>query len=216
MANMGFSRLILSDPKTSDLDTARKVAVSAGKIIDQVQITSSLKEAAIASGASFLIGTTRRDRKYRDTPDLNSAATEILRMASCGGVAILFGPEDRGLENQEVALCRLTVTIPSQGELASYNLSHAAAIVLYTLMTASFPVRSTSKKAVAGFSDLEGMFGHVEDLLVETGFIVSGNTDHMMQAVRKFIHRAEPTAREVKMIRGICRQILWRLGKNGS
>lgn len=216
MANMGFNRLILSEPGTKDLETARKVAVSAAGIVDQATVSLSLKEAAAASGASFLVGTTARDRKYQDPVDITAAAPEILRMASAGGAAILFGPEDRGLTNGELALCRMAVTIPVGGELASYNLSHAAAVVLFAVMTASLPAPSAPVRTAAGHADLEGMFAHLEGMLTQAGFLAPGNSDHMMQTVRKFLNRAEPTPREVRMIRGICRRLTWNLRKNGQ
>ncbi|MBN2719684.1 MAG: TrmJ/YjtD family RNA methyltransferase [Proteobacteria bacterium] len=213
MANTGCERLILSSPRTTDLETARRVAVSAEGILEKARIYPSLKEAAAASGAAFLVGTTRRGRKYQDPAALPAAAPEILRMAAGGGAALLFGPEDRGLTNGELALCRMVVSIPTLGDLGSYNLSHAAAIVLYSLMTASCPAPSLPGKAAAGFSELEGMYGHLEDLLASVGFMAAAHTAHTMQAVRKFMNRAEPTAREVRMVRGVCRKTLWRLRK---
>ena len=211
MANMGYSRLVLSQPETDDLKTAKKVAVSAAGIIDHMTIFSSLKEAAAGSGARFLVGTTGRDRKYLDPLDIAAAAPRILKGASGGGGAILFGPEDRGLTNEELALCHMVVTIPAAGELTSYNLSHAAAIVLFTLMTTSLPLSQAPARAIAGFSEMEGMYGHLQQLLAKIDFLLEDNPDHMMRAVREFINRAEPTENDVTMIRGVCRRLLWHL-----
>ena len=215
MANMGFIRLVLSEPQTSDLETARKVAVSAAGILDHATVFPSLKEAAIGSRARFLVGTTGRDRKYRDTLDVAAAAPRILERATGDGAALLFGPEDRGLTNEELALCQMVVTIPAAGELGSYNLSHAAAIVLFTLMTANAPLSPAPAREAAGLSQMEGMYGHVQELLAEIDFLLEDNPDHMMQVIREFINRAEPTENEIRVIRGFCRRLLWHLRNRG-
>jgi tRNA/rRNA methyltransferase len=158
-----------------------------------------------------MVGTTVRDRKYRETVDLVPAVPRILERSAHGGAALLFGPEDRGLTNEELALCQIVVTIPAADDLGSYNLSHAAAVVLFTLMTAARPAPVFPGRETAGFSEMEGMYDHVRELLGEVGFLLEDNPDHMMQAVREFINRIEPTESDVKMIRGICRRLLWHL-----
>lgn len=117
------------------------------------------------------------------------------------------------MTNGNLALCQMVVAIPAMGDLGSYDLSPAAAIVLYSLMTASYPTLSLPGKAAAGFFELERMYGHLEGLLSAVGFMAPGDTAHTMQAVRKFMNRAEPTTRGVRMIRGVCRKGLWRLRK---
>jgi tRNA/rRNA methyltransferase len=211
MANTGCRRLVLSEPRTDDLETARKVAVSASGIIDDMITARSLEEAAANSGARFLVGTTRRSRKYSKVLDITVAAPVILERSSGGGAALVFGPEDRGLTNGELALCHLAVTIPSSVELSSYNLSHAVAIVLFTLMTCPAPRVSPRPGKMADISRMEGMYGHLEELLTGIGFLLEENPDHMMHAVRGFINRAEPTESEVRAIRGVCRKLLWRM-----
>lgn len=211
MANMGFGRLVLSEPKTSDLETARKLAVSAAGILDHASVFPSLKEAAIGSRARFLVGTTGRDRRYRNTLDIAAAAPRILERASGDGAALLFGPEDRGLTNEELALCQMVVTIPTAGGLGSYNLSHAAAIVLFTLMATASPPPPSPARETAGLSQVEGMYKHVRELLSEIEFLLEDNPDHMMQIIREFINRAEPSVEEVAVIRGVCRRLLWHL-----
>lgn len=211
MANMGFSRLILSDPRTSDMETAARLAVSASHILDRASSCPSLGDAIIASGARFLVGTTARDRRYWNVEDITKTVPKILSKALRDEAAIIFGPENMGLSNEELTLCQMLVTIPTGGALGSYNLSHAVAITLFSLLTCQPPgtVQITASKA--GFTDLEGMFEHIQVLLTETGYLLEDNPDHMMRAVREFINRAEPTENDVKMIRGVCRKLLWHL-----
>lgn len=211
MGNTGFSRLIVSASRTKDWKTAGKLAVSARPLLDNAQVCSSLEEALSLSGANFIVGTSGRDRKYWKARDISEAAQEILGRTSRGKVALLFGPEDAGLTNEELTLCHMVVNIPFGGEMASYNLSHAAAIVLFSIMTASLPDADPPEDETPGFDEMEGMFFHIQELLTEIRFLWDDNPDHMMRAMRGFINRAEPSEAEVKMIRGICRRLLWHL-----
>ncbi|UCF31416.1 MAG: RNA methyltransferase [bacterium] len=211
MKNTGFSRLILSDPRTEDLDTAGRLAVSARSLLDQARFCDTLGEALSLSGARFIVGTTGRDRRYWRPSEVPEAARTILARASVVQTALVFGPEDSGLTNDELTLCHQIITLPVAGDLTSYNLSHAAAIILFSLMTADHPDRPGGETVSAGFEDLEGMYGHIQELLTEIRFLWEDNPHHMMRAVREFINRSKPTEQDVRIIRGICRRMLWHL-----
>lgn len=212
MRNTGFSKLILSCPQTEDWSTARKLAVSAAPILENAPRCSSVAQAVSLSGATCIVGTTGRDRRYWHAREIEAAAAPILQRSFTGGTAIIFGPENTGLTNEELTLCHMTVTIPSVEEFASYNLAQAVQIVLYTLMLRSRPEgRGEDAPGPASFESMEGMYGHLQELLTETGFLWEDNPDHMMRAVRDFVNRTVPVESEVKMIRGICRRLLWHL-----
>jgi TrmH family RNA methyltransferase len=208
MRNTGFSRLIISCPETEDWPTAGKLAVSATDILDRAPRCGSLEEAITLSEACYLVGTTGRSRKYWESTEIGAAAGQILSRSLSGGTAILFGPESTGLNNEELTLCHTTVTIPFDGELASYNLAQAVLLVLYTLMTQAQPGNQPDSPNPASFAEVEGMYAHLQELLTEVGFLWEDNPDHMMKTVREFINRAEPMGGDVKMIRGICRKLL--------
>jgi len=211
MRNTGFSRLIISCPEIEDWATASKLAVSAGDILESAPRCGSLTEAIELSKARFLVGTTGRDRKYWQSLEIGAAAPQILNRSLSGGTALLFGPESTGLSNEELTLCHQTVTIPSRGELASYNLAQAVLLVLFTLMTHSQPEVRPESLTLASFEEAEGMYAHIQELLTEVEFLMDDNPDHMMRAVREFVNRAEPAGGDVKMIRGICRRLLYHL-----
>jgi tRNA (cytidine32/uridine32-2'-O)-methyltransferase len=63
----------------------------------------------------------------------------------------------------------------------------------------------------APFGEVEGMYSHIEELLIKTGYLWADNPDHMMRAVRGFVNRANPGESDVRMIRGICRKLLRHL-----
>ena len=216
MGNTGFSRLIISCPETEDWPTAGKLAVSAIDILERAPRCGSLEEAIALSKARFLVGTTGRDRKYWQPIEIGAAAPQILSRSLSGGTALLFGPENTGLSNEELTLCHMTVTIPSNGDLVSYNLAQAVLLVLYTLMTSILPEKNADFHDPPPFETVEGMYAHIQELLTEIGFLWDDNPDHMMRAVREFITRAEPVEGDVKMIRGVCRRMLWHLRNQRS
>jgi tRNA/rRNA methyltransferase len=100
--------------------------------------------------------------------------------------------------------------------LASYNLAQAVLLVLYTPMIHALPEDPADAPEPASFPEMEGMYGHIQELLTETGFLWEENPDHMMRAVREFVNRAEPRQSEVKMIRGVCRRMLWHIRNPGG
>jgi len=208
LSNTGFSRLFISCPETDDWATARKLAVSAEKLIRKSFIYDSLADALAASEAVFIVGLTARHRKYWDRESIQVSSGEIARRAQQDKVAIVFGPESSGLSNEELTLCTTTITIPAAGELTSYNLSHAAAIVFFHLMTEYAPIENHAGPDAADFASMEGMYGHIQEVLAKIGFLWGDNPDHMMRLVRSFISRTEPTTAEATAIRGICRRLL--------
>lgn len=212
MMNTGYSRLFISSSETEDWNTARKLAVSAAHILEEAPRSNSLEEALALSRAGYVVGTTGRDRKYWNPVETTQAARTILERASVTDVSLVFGPENTGLSNEELTLCHLTVTLPAADELGSYNLSHAVILVLFQIMTAAQqPGSGDTGENPAGFETLEGMYGHIQEVLMETGFLWDDNPDHMMRAVRGFINKSSPTEQETKMVRGICRRLLWHL-----
>jgi len=229
MANLGFDRLIIAEPATRDWVTARKLAVAAVPILENATVTDTLEEGISASGARYLVGTTGRDRKYWDLKEVGQAAPGILERAASEKAAILFGPEDHGLSNEALTLCHAIVYLPTAGEVESYNLSHAVTLTLYTLLIAPTSDPDPQQTTVSQdspsdppsfepptFEETQGMYGHIEELLTETGFLWEDNSEHMMMVLREFLNRAEPSSDEVKMIRGICRRLLHHVRNRGS
>ncbi len=189
MANLGFDHLIISEPETTDWEVARRLAVAAAPVLEKTPLTGSLEEAISVSGARFLVGTTARDRKYWDTREITEAAPGILERAVTEKTALLFGPEDHGLSNEALTLCHAIVTLPTAGEIVSFNLSHAVALTLYTLLITTAPEPAPDSHKSASFEEEEGMYTHIQELLTETGFLWEDNPDHMMRAVREFVIR---------------------------
>jgi tRNA/rRNA methyltransferase len=82
-------------------------------------------------------------------------------------------------------------------------------IVCYEIFMASREPDTTPLPRLANSFELEGMYGHMRDVLMKIGFINPQNPEHWMMNIRRFLSRLPLRAREVKIIRGVCRQLDW-------
>jgi len=137
MANMGCRELIVVSPQDFDEGRARALATAKGQdILDRMTVTDDLS-AALAPFET-VYGTTARTGGWRKgllTPETAALrAAPLLREGS--RAAILFGPEDKGLTNDETKICGRLVCIPTAVEASSLNLAQAVLIILYEFMKA--------------------------------------------------------------------------------
>ncbi len=216
MKNMGLSRLILVSPAQDHLSSeARMMALAAKDILEKAEIYPSLTEALV--GFRWIAGTSARTGRNRGpfiTP--REICPEILNHACSIPVAILFGPEDRGLTNEELAPCHALVSIPTHPQLRSLNLAQAVMLFSYELFLAYLNQQSEKQYSphiitspLAEFQKLEKMYAHLEELLLKIGFLDPQNPKRIMHAIRRIFGRANLTDRDVAIWRGIFRQLEW-------
>jgi tRNA/rRNA methyltransferase len=125
-------------------------------------------------------------------------------------VAVVFGSEDCGLNNDDLSRCHWIVSLHTGSEAESFNLSHAVAIILYTLNRAVFSEADRARR-LASSKNLESMFADIGRYLLETGFIHLQDPKRMMMVLRQIFHRSGLTEREVRILRGVLRQSRWRI-----
>jgi TrmH family RNA methyltransferase len=137
MKNMGLTRLNLVSPEQDPLSAeARMMATSAKDILQKAKIISSLEDAL--QGFRWIAGTSARKGINRG-PFISprEICPEIIQYARSIPVAILFGPEDRGLTNRELDPCHALISIPTHPGLSSLNLAQAVILLAYELFLAS-------------------------------------------------------------------------------
>jgi tRNA/rRNA methyltransferase len=215
MANMGLSRLVLVRPPEYLVGDAFKMALAARPLLESAVVAPDL--ATALAGFGFVAGTTRRGgsgRRGRVTP--RELAAEVPALAAAGDVAVLFGREDSGLTNAELQFCQRLVTIPSSEGFGSLNLAQAVLTVAYEIFLAARPpAGGGAAPRRAATAELEGLFGQMEAVLLEIGYLHPENPARMMRVFRRLIGRAGPDAREVQALRGIFRQVAWYAGSRG-
>jgi len=208
MLNMGIERLILVDPQNYDLARINKMATHAASVVvERLEVYATLKEAL--AGFNYVVGTTARlggQRKVVSSPA--KLAPKLAPLSDQNRIAVLFGPEDRGLSNVDIRSCHTLVNIPT-AEFSSLNLAQAVMVTCYELFRFSLDKPGEFAPRLANQHELEAMYDQLKDVLMRISFINSDNPDYFMNNLRHFFTRMQLRAKEVQIIRGICRQVNW-------
>jgi tRNA/rRNA methyltransferase len=201
---------------------ARQTAVHAADVFEARVEAASLAEAL--AGCSLVVGTTARGGPYRERGrDIRVAAHAIAGAERAGDAlapALVFGPEDSGLTNDEIAACHLLAYIPTGADYASLNLAQAAVVALYEVLrarTAALEAETPARtgREVAGArpradaAAVEAMLVALERSLLAIGFLSEQNPQHVMMSLRDVLGRAGLDERELRILRGVARQMAW-------
>jgi tRNA/rRNA methyltransferase len=208
--NMGLSRLILVRDSMPDYETMAKMAThKAVHLIDNLELHASLQDAL--APFSLVIGTTaRRGRQRILEKNPRTIIEEILPQIANNQIAFVFGPENYGLSNEDLKYCQMTSAIPT-ADFSSLNLAQAVAIHCYELYYGVVHARKDMQTAphFASTFELEGMYSHLEEVLLRINFLHDKSHTYWMNNIRQFLNRVHLTSKDTNIIRGICRQFLW-------
>ncbi len=209
--NMGIDKILIVGTKDLDREAMEQRSTHlATDVLDGIVHADSIEEAL--GEFHYIVGTTARLGKARGPfVSPRAAAKKVADLSQKNKIALLFGPEDTGLANDQLRLCHSVVTIPTSREFSSLNLSQAVMILSYEIFIASSASNTAAETApkLALSSEMEGMYQQIKDLLNKIGFLNPENPEYWMLDLRRFFSRAGLLSREVKIIRGICRQIEW-------
>jgi len=209
MANFGLSRLRLVAPRQAWPNAkARMMAAGADRILDGAELYDTL-EAAIAD-CTFVFAATARahDQAKPVVGAAEAAAVMAPRIAAGEPVAIAFGRERNGLENDEVALADRILTLPVNPAFASLNLAQAIVIVAYEWFKlasgAKLPFAMPEKSAPAPKEQLLAFFGALERELEKVEFFRPPDKRETMQInLRNIFTRMQPTRQDIQTLHGV-------------
>ena len=211
--NFGFKNLVLVKPFAKVDEKAFARAMHARDILINARIYGSVDELRNREKINFLIGTTARvgseKNPLRLAIPLNSLRDAVFPQDS--RIAILFGNEESGLRNEDLAKCDLVITIPTSPQYPSLNLSHAVAICAYELSLSLKTFRELPYRPAT----------HLErNILISNLFKILDIVFQSMPEpkkriyrgiLRNFVRRAFLTGREIHSLIGLTRIILQRL-----
>ncbi len=213
--NMGISRLIVVTDRLPDREAMAKMAThKAVHIVDQIETFPTLKDAL--SEFSVIVGTTaRRGRQRFVEQSPREMAKTVIPQLATNKAAIVFGPEDTGLSNDDLKYCHINSAIPT-ADFSSINLAQAVAIHCYEL---HYGVIQAKKKLAATpqFAtsfELESMYSFLERALYEIEFLGETGRTHWMGTIRNFLSRLTLTSKDANIIRGICKKFLFHTKKH--
>jgi tRNA/rRNA methyltransferase len=209
MANFGLSRLRLVAPRQAwPNEKARMMAAGADRILETAALYDSL-QAAIAD-CSFVFAATARahDQAKPVVGAGEAAALAAPRIAAGETVAVVFGRERNGLENDEVALADRILTLPVNPAFASLNLAQAVVIVAYEWFKratgGALPFAMPEKSAPARKQQLLAFFASLERELEKVEFFRPPDKRETMQInLRNIITRMAPTQQDIQTLHGV-------------
>ena len=214
---MGLRRLYLVNPEDHPCMESYSRAVGADDVLAEAVVTQSLSDAL--DGCVWVAGASARDRTIK-WPVLSPSECGVQNKEQSvqGDVAIVFGREDSGLTNDELELCNALITIPTDPDYSSLNVSQAVQVLCYELRLAmlndELDVTSKAPKVEndypASTGELASMYQHFEDTMSALGFLENHNPENIMRRLKGLFNRAQTTKREVNILRGILSSALGR------
>jgi tRNA/rRNA methyltransferase len=207
MKAMGLSDLRLVAPERMPAKEDQWMATHAADVLKAATIHEKLGEAISDCAAAFALSA--RPREW--SPQVLDARAAAARAAQLGDkVAFVFGSEDAGLTNEEMFACQFLVHIPTSPGSSSLNLAQAVQIVCYELFLlegSSIPRARTEKLATV--EDIEGLYAHLEQAAVKSGFYVPESRSKLPERLRRLFSRVPELEREeVNIIRGLLKALL--------
>ncbi len=140
-----------------------------------------------------------------------AAAMKDLVDRGLDGVALVFGSETRGLKREDLDRCDLVIRVPTEPAFPVLNLAQAVAILVS--MVHGLEESSNSNAPVPASQELvDGLMNHLNESLFTIGFLDPQSPQRVLRQLRRLFGRAAITANEVKILRGICRQMEWAAG----
>ncbi len=218
LKTMGLHRLYLVAPREYPADRAVWRAANAVDVLDRAVVVSSLDEAIADCG--LVIGTSARERRIPwPLLDPRACGQRVWQESARHEVALVFGREDRGLTNDELAQCGYHVHIPANPEYSSLNLAAAVQVLAYELRMAALADARPAPAPdwdlpPAPAADIELYFRHLEQVLVEIGFHDPANPRQTMVRLRRLLARIRPDRMELSILRGVLtavQNLAWRL-----
>ena len=204
---MGLSHLVLVQPERFPHSEADALAAGADDVLAGAQLTASLPEAV--ADCRLVLGCTARDRRIalrQWTP--REAAAQVVAAARDGGeIALLFGRERTGLENEELQLCHGAVHIPANPDYSSLNLAMAVQVLAYEVRLALLQGQAAQLPAPddppASHAQMEGLFAQLAQTLDDIDFHKGRAPESAMRKLRRLFLRAGLDEREVRLLRGV-------------
>ena len=217
LKTMGLSRLALVAPERYPHVEAHALAAGADDVLAAASLHDTLAEAV--ADCRLVLGCTARSRRIAlpEHSPREAAALMLAEAAAGAEVALVFGRERTGLENDELQLCHAAVHIQANPGYSSLNLAAAVQVLAYELRMAW--LAGVAAVAMAGADDdgdagherdqpathaeMEGLFGQLAETLDAIDFHKGRAPESAMRKLRRVFLRSRLDQREVRLLRGI-------------
>ena len=209
MNNFGLNDLIVVSPRENWLNNKTiNAAKKANSIIKNIKVFSSLEDAI--SNFTYVIATTNRKRylEKQSTSDFKYLKNKINPYKKS---AILFGPENSGLSNEDLNLADIIFSINTSNQNNSLNLSHAVSILCYKIFELNNFKKNTNLKSNLTYikkSQLSKYFDYLFLNLENRGFFTPKEKKASMKNNIYAIFTKSPlTKKELQTLWGITKKL---------
>lgn len=214
MKVMGFSDLVLVAPRRDDLlshEDSVAMASGAADILVRARTVATLPEAL--DGISHACATAMTPRDFGPptvAPRDHLPALAAAVQAGTQRAAFVFGSERFGLRNEDVWRCHTCLSIPTHPDYGSLNLAQALQLIAYDWRQAlggwAVQPRTAAARPADG-AQVAGALDHWQQVLVQIGFLDPAAPKKLMPRLQQLANRAQPTAEELHILRGIARAV---------
>jgi tRNA/rRNA methyltransferase len=208
---MGFSELVLVKPRFADVlnhRDAMAMASSATDVLANARIVDTLDDAL--DGVTYICATAMTPRDFG--PPVREPRALFAELAlSPHKLGLVFGSERFGMSNDDVYRCHAVLSIPTQPDYGSLNLAQAVQLLAYDWRQAlgGFAVEARTPDAeLADAQAVQGLLTHWQASLEQIGFLDPAAPRKLMPRLNQLFNRAQLTAEEVHILRGIARQMV--------
>ncbi|MGC1547731.1 MAG: RNA methyltransferase [Rhodanobacter sp.] len=205
---MGFTRMELVAPHRFPDPEADALAAGADDVLGGAGIHAGLVDALAGSNLALGLSARRRGVNLPEISPREAAAQALAAAARGEQVALVFGNERTGLENEELARCHAMVRIPSVDDFSSLNLSQAVQVMAYELRVASLGDMTPAAppehdEPLADATQMERFYEHLAQMLDDIDFHKGRAPTTIMLRLRKLFQRAQMDERELRMLHGV-------------
>lgn len=211
MKNMGLSRLYLVAPKQFPHGQATALASGADDLLSDAKVVETLPEALV--GCEFVFGTSARSRTLAWPTSSPRLACEQIKDNLKSEIAIVFGSEQAGLTNEQLACCQHHIHVPTVEDFSSLNLAAAVQLMAYELRMATFQEPESDHEAprdLATSDQLNCFFEHLREVMLNVGFLNPKQPKMLMQRLQRLFYRASLDKTELNILMGFLTAILQR------
>ncbi|MEL7165354.1 MAG: RNA methyltransferase [Pseudomonadota bacterium] len=214
MLNFGLDRMRIVDPRDGWPNPAAvAMASGAGRVLDGAGVHDSLGDACADCTYTYATTARPRDMTKRVLSPEEAMRDAARRIADGQHVAVIFGPERAGLENEDIAQANAIISVPVNPEFPSLNLAQCVLLVGYEWMRASGDVQHVvdemSGTDWAPVHEIDHLSRHFEERLEEAGFFFPEHKAPSMKTnLRNLWSRMPLTRADVQTLHGMLRQMV--------
>lgn len=213
-ANLGAKSLSVIDPLADPFaEKSRKAAAGANDHLDQLISYESKSQFMASHSNKIIIGLSRRGGKQRPSQDLKSTLKHISTVHSeilhSGGIQLLFGPEDHGLDTSEIEMCHYTCKLPKMSEFQSFNLAQAVLLSLYITQDSlnSYLTKEHQNlertESTIKMTDVEDI---MKQWLLALGMTLDSKRVDSFKVLKRMIKKSAPSQRELRLFEKVLQQ----------